>query len=731
MNTGRLHILIVEDSPADFALIRQMLEGLRDYTYDISHCELLSDALEIIQQKPVDLILLDLALPDSSGRHTFDRVLEVCGEVPVVILSGLNDASVALESVKEGVQDYLVKGEFDEKLLLKSILYSLERKNNNILLRQSRETYRLLFEENPLPILITEQFSSKIIRVNHAAIAHFGYQADEFTGKRWQELLDPQSDTDLDWNPSQARMFRFMRQNGRPMYAECRGRELEYEGRQCLLLIADDITDRRRIQEAVIFQSNILSNVSEPIVVSDHNGRIIYWNEAAYETFGYSAEEVNGRSVDLVYPEIDKSSLSNELQEITSGRLTQWESKLISREKDLIWTDNRVSLMYGENGEVSGIIRIFKDITQKRRSGETLKETAAMLDSVFNNVIQGIVLMDEQFRIKTFNTTANKQVSYLLGLEMQAGRSYLDFLFSEMHPEFLKHAGHVLEQKRESWEMAYAFAGSSSHWFDFSMSPVTNEMGKVTALCLSMIDITGRKLADDRFKMQFREIEEANRDLDRVVKVLSHDLRAPMNSISGLISLARDEKDQEEFGNYLNMMEKSVQKLDKFTSEMIHSLKNRGSQSGKVEMNLVSLIRELFEELKFARGSEAVKLINDIRADLTVRADTVQMRIILSNLLSNAIKYHDPHKAQSFIRVTAIEQGGFIELLLEDNGIGMAPEYLSKIFEPHFTIAPSGEQSKGLGLANVKDAVEKSGGTISVNSTPGSGSAFRIKIPRE
>jgi PAS domain S-box-containing protein len=730
MSVYHLHILIVEDSQADYILIRKMLDTLEVYSVEITHCISLQDGIDVIHNRETHLVLLDLGLPDSFGKNTFEKMLQAGGDIPVVILSGLNDASVALASLKVGVQDYLVKGEFDEKLLVKSILYALERKKNTGLLRQSRETYRLLFEENPLPIILCDKFTDEIIRLNQAAGVSLGFAEFELQGKRWQELL--QTGTvpadNIDW--SYVNHFRFVRKDKALIYAECRGRELEYDGRKCLLIIADDVTERRKVQEAVMFQSNILRSVREPVIVTDKSGNITYWNQAAADVFGYAERETAGRNIELLYPEIEKSGVTDELHEIQSGKKVQWDSKLLTRDHQLLWIDNRVSLLTGEGGEVLGIIRILKDITKQRRSGELLKETAAMLDSVFNNVIQGIVLMDEHFRVKTFNNTAQKQISYLMGMELQQGKQFLDYLNAEMHPEFLKHASAVLSHKKESWEMAFLFRETPLHWFDFSLSPVIDENGKkISAVCLTMIDITERKKVDEKFRKHFTDIENTNQELDRVIRVLSHDLRAPMNSISGLISLARDEKNHEEFGNYLNLMEKSIKKFDKFTSEIIQSLKNRDTQP-YINVQLYAMVNELFEELRYNSDAGSLELINNLPADSAVKTDPNQIRIILSNLISNAIKYRDKNKPTCTVTVREITEPNFMVLAIEDNGIGIASENLSRIFLPHFSIDPSKNGSKGIGLSNVKNAIEKIGGTISVQSLPGTGSTFRCRIPK-
>ncbi|MCC6768990.1 MAG: ATP-binding protein, partial [Bacteroidia bacterium] len=132
----------------------------------------------------------------------------------------------------------------------------------------------------------------------------------------------------------------------------------------------------------------------------------------------------------------------------------------------------------------------------------------------------------------------------------------------------------------------------------------------------------------------------------------------------------------------------------------------------------------------FARDAATVQLQNQIQPGSIVRTEPAQLRIILANLISNAIKYHDPHKVNPYIRLRSLPGAGYIEIFVEDNGIGIAAEHLNRIFDAHYTIAASSEQSKGLGLANVKHAVEKLGGTISVQSVPGSGSTFNLRLPQ-
>lgn len=134
---------MVEDNPADQFLVTELLSLSPVSIRDVAVCGSISDALGLIRTSQPDIILLDLSLPDGSGIHTFRKVKEHASHIPIVILSGFNDISLVFEAITQGAQDYLVKGDFDEKLLAKTILYSIERMQSIItteeLLRTSEE----------------------------------------------------------------------------------------------------------------------------------------------------------------------------------------------------------------------------------------------------------------------------------------------------------------------------------------------------------------------------------------------------------------------------------------------------------------------------------------------------------------------------------------------------------------------------------------------------------------
>ena len=122
-----VRILLVEDDPDDVWVMRNLLGDRWDGPFTLTHVELLSAGLERIRETPFDIVLLDLSLPDSLGLETFFTMHAHAGDVPIVVLSGYDDESIAVRAVQAGAQDYLVKGQVDDNLLVRSIRYAIER----------------------------------------------------------------------------------------------------------------------------------------------------------------------------------------------------------------------------------------------------------------------------------------------------------------------------------------------------------------------------------------------------------------------------------------------------------------------------------------------------------------------------------------------------------------------------------------------------------------------------
>jgi two-component system, sensor histidine kinase and response regulator len=224
-----------------------------------------------------------------------------------------------------------------------------------------------------------------------------------------------------------------------------------------------------------------------------------------------------------------------------------------------------------------------------------------------------------------------------------------------------------------------------------------------------------------------RRLEEANAELEKFVYSASHDLRAPLVSIKGVIQLAKLEGPDERCAGYLDMIERSTNRLDQFVQNIIHYYQNLKADEIVTDFSLGELADELFEQFRYYEGAEFVAFRKDIEQPDTVRLDANRLKVVLSNLVSNAVRFRDPSRSDPAVTLRMMRKENRIILQVEDNGIGIAPEAIPNLFEMFFR-ASDKSLGTGIGLYIAREAVRRMGGTISVTSDPGKGSRFTIQL---
>jgi signal transduction histidine kinase len=226
---------------------------------------------------------------------------------------------------------------------------------------------------------------------------------------------------------------------------------------------------------------------------------------------------------------------------------------------------------------------------------------------------------------------------------------------------------------------------------------------------------------------QTEQLQKANNELDRFVYSTSHDLRAPLSSLMGLINITRNAR-PEEAKAYLNLMDDRIRSMDQFIKDITDYSRNNRQEIVCQVVPLRQLVEEVWETLRFIPGVERIELALTIPEGACVHSDPSRLKIILSNLLSNAIRYHDLGKSTPFIRLTAKVTPNTFCFTVEDNGQGIEPQYQRKIFDMFFR-AHEKSKGSGLGLYIVKETIDKLAGSISVESIPGKGSSFTVRLP--
>jgi PAS domain S-box-containing protein len=243
-----LNILLVEDNLVDARLVSGLLKRPRT-DFKVRHVSRLADALQLLRENPFDVILLDLNLEDSAGYDTFCSILPAAASAAILVLSGSDDEELAIRTVREGAQDYLVKGSFDGSLLLRSIHYAVERKQAEEALRQSEATVRAIFENSLDGIVITDD-GAAFREANSAAAELIGVPREKLLQSTLLEFGD--EDLESEWQRvRQARRgrgrFWLRREDGSKRLVDC-SFSADILPQQHLIVLRD-ITEQQNLEE--------------------------------------------------------------------------------------------------------------------------------------------------------------------------------------------------------------------------------------------------------------------------------------------------------------------------------------------------------------------------------------------------------------------------------------------------------------------------------------------------
>ncbi len=237
------------------------------------------------------------------------------------------------------------------------------------------------------------------------------------------------------------------------------------------------------------------------------------------------------------------------------------------------------------------------------------------------------------------------------------------------------------------------------------------------------------QLQKEALERSNEELKKANRELDRFVYSVSHDLRAPLASMMGVISICEGEVLDAFMLKNIGMLKKSVNKLDGFIMDILDYSRNSRLEVKKEEIHFDQLLHDITDNLKFMSGEQKqVELKTSINNGLVFYSDKTRLSIILNNLISNAIRYQNPKAPNPYVEIEVKVSEHEASISVKDNGIGITKENQDKVFEIFYRISKNSVGS-GLGLYIVKESIEKLSGRIELISEIGIGSEFKIYIP--
>ncbi len=679
MLTQNIKVLLVEDNPGDARLIREMLATAGE-NFQLEWADRLSDGLERLDRGGVDVVLLDLGLPDSQGLDTFITASSHCPQVPFVVLTGLADETMGVAAVRQGAQDYLIKGEVEAGLLLRALRYAAERKRIEEALREGEENYRLLV--NQVPAVVFKGFADwSVDFFDEKVEALTGYSKADFDSRR-RKWCDVILSEDLDYvtkvfidalktNRSYVREHRIRRKDGEIRWVQCQGRifcdargKIDY-----ISGVTFDITDRKRIEEALREAHDALE------------------------------QRVADRTADL-------SRVVGQLQEEVERR-KQAEEALQKAHDDL---ELKVALRTAELAQAN--LQMQQEVKERRRAEEAAAAEHQKLFSLLEALPAFVYVKDPDYSIRF----ANRIFRETFG--SPDGKRCYEVLHQREDPcpgcpSFRVLTTNMVQDLEINW------ANGSRIYQTFNY-PFTDIDGSPLVLTLG-VDITARKWAEEARKesennlrylasqllsAQEEERRRISRDLHDGLGQSLLCLKLQARAIGKEIEVT-PQKIKSDYDHMLSDLDDLIDTVRRLSRDI--------SPQVLEDLGITSAFKNLFG--KFAKHYDIQKCTLDIDEidGLFSQEDQINIYRIFQEALTNIGKYARATKISGIARRRENE----VFFQLEDNGLG---------FDMHKvkSINPAG---RGMGLASMQERVRMLGGELHLWSEMGKGTRISFSVP--
>ncbi len=400
-----VRILLVEDNPGDVRLIAELLSDYREQFLLVAQVTRLAEAEEAVEKAGVDLVLLDLSLPDSQGFETFSRLLSHGRNLPILVLSGVDDESLALRMVHAGAQDYLVKGQFDAALLGRAMRYAIERNSAEQELAKERNLLRSLLETMPDRIYFKDH-QSRFVRVNSAMAALFKLQRPEdaigrsdfdfFLREHAESAFADEKEIMRTGKPMLDKVEKEVLPNGHIGWALTTKVPLRDRSGRIIgtMGMSRDITRIKEIEDELAAERNMLrsviENIPDPIFVKDAEGHYLLDNAAHCRSLGAERrEDIIGRtSFDFFPPEEAAAFKEDDDRVLATGQpMENHEECVPEANGSRRWLlTTKAPILNAETGVVERLVCIRRDITQTKEAEEKLKAANAELSLALSNL---------------------------------------------------------------------------------------------------------------------------------------------------------------------------------------------------------------------------------------------------------------------------------------------------------------------------------------------------------
>ena len=401
MNDKITTVLLIEDDHADAKLIQEALSAEVDSPFHVEWVTALAAGLERLGREGIDVVMLDLSLPDVKGIEAVDQVCLAAPDLLILVLSGLTDEEVARQAVQRGAHDYFFKGRVDAHWLPRALRYVIARKTAMDALAVSEARFRAISDASPLGILVTDKRGS-CVYTNAAYHRISGLSFEEALGVNWkvaihsddrERVISEWQDAAQNQKPFQTE-FRFLQEDQSVVWtrvnaaAMCQGTKL-----YGYVQTVEDVTERKAedalLQDAQerLFEEKeraqvTLNSIGDGVLTTDTLGNIIYLNRVAEEMTGWPWQDALGRPLAEVFSVIDGTTRrpARNLAELAvkQDKIVSLDihSVLVRRDGYEAGIDDSAAPIHDRHGRVVGAVLVFHDVSDSRATALKMSHQA-------------------------------------------------------------------------------------------------------------------------------------------------------------------------------------------------------------------------------------------------------------------------------------------------------------------------------------------------------------------
>ncbi|OGX52268.1 MAG: hypothetical protein A2267_10680 [Omnitrophica WOR_2 bacterium RIFOXYA12_FULL_38_10] len=750
-----IRVLLLEDNEDDaLLLINELRAGGFNPFYE-RVCD--RQGMErMLDDRDWDIICSDYKMPQFNASDALKVIYKRGLDIPFIIISGTIGEEIAVDCMRKGAHDYLMKGSLTRLCsAIKRELADCQARKDRALaqnaLRESENKYYQLFQNESSATILFDAETMQFIDANKAALMLFGYKKEDFLKLTVIAITDEKDKTlrtikEISQNIEAARFIkerRLKKSNGSLFFGQINSGSFTSNGRKIIIGAIKDITIQREAEKQIVLLQNLIDNSNDAIfIINPIDSQIIYVNKQASSSLGYSQEEL----LTMKVTDLDPLVFNKTIWEETILKLRKTGSLVLEgthKRKDNSTFPVEISSTLSLHDGKEYLIAITRDITERKYQEYLLRDSEEKYKSLVNNINIGISLISPKMEILSLNTQMKKWFPHI-----DVSKNPICYKSFNVPPKEALCSYcptcKTLQDGKVHESVSATPEGDKIRHYRIISSPIVSDTGKVIAATEIVEDITDRIATEELNKtlqeqlFHFQKMEAVG----TMASGIAHNFNNILGTIQGstemvVETLPPDSKALVNLKRVLN----GVKSAKELTEQMVSYSKTARQKSIPVEAAPI-----VINSLNLFRGTikGTVTIEENIDSDCGfIECEPNHLTHVILNMLQNSFYAVDPYSGiigvalskltldtKSPTKYALLTRGEYIKITIKDNGCGIDNKIISRIFEPFFTTKGIGKGT-GLGLSTAHNVITGCNGNIFVESELDKGSIFEILLPRK